>query len=311
MEIPTVASRETARARPLVRKRVWQQNLAGFLFLAPALTIYLVFVAFPLVQSFRLSVTSWDGVNPVREYVGLDNYVRALSVDPVFRMALSHNLIWITIGSVLPISIGLLISLLIFDGIVASKLFRTVLFMPYVLSTMIIGIIFGLVYNPMYGILNQTLRLIGLGVLAQPWLGQSSTALGSLLAVSAWHTFGFNMTILLAGLQNIDLELYDAAKIDGANAFQRFVHVTIPQLNHVLTLLFSLALIGGFRVFNLVFVMTEGGPGFHTEVLASYIFKRSFRQSYVGYGCAVSLLLTAMILIVSVVFLRIRESREG
>jgi len=307
METPTAASRGMVRARPLVGRRVWQQNLAGFLFLAPALIIYLVIVVFPLLQSFRISLTSWDGVNPVKEYVGLDNYMRAVSVDPVFRVALSHNLIWMTIGSVLPISIGLMMALIIFDGLVASKFFRTIFFMPYVLSGMVIGIIFGLVYNPMYGILNQTLRFIGLGALAQPWLGQSSTALGSLMAVSVWGSFGFMMTILLAGLQNVDFDLYDAAKIDGANVFQRFVHVTIPQLNHVLTLLFSLALIGGFKVFNLVYVMTQGGPGYHTEVLARYIVKQSFQQSYVGYGCALSLLLTVMILIVSVIFIRIRE----
>ena len=295
-----------ARTRRRIN-RAWRQNALGFAFLLPALAVYLVFTAYPLFQSLRLSLTSWDGVNAVKEFVGLDNYVRALSLDETFRNALYHNLLWITIGSVLPITIGLITALLIYDGVVLSIVFRTVLFMPYVLSSMVIGIIFGLILNPSFGVLNQGLKAVGLSVLAQPWLGQSSTALLSLMMVATWHNFGFNMTLLLAGLQNTDPLLHDAAKIDGANVFQRLWHVTIPQLNHVITLAFSLALIGGFKVFDLVYVMTEGGPGFHTEVLASYIVKQSFRQSYVGYGCALAIMLTCMILIVSVVFIRLRE----
>ena len=290
------------RWRPFLRR-----HLTALLFLAPALIFYVTFVAYPLVGSIRLSFTSWDGVNPVREWVGLQNYIRALSADDIMQQALLHNLIWIVLETIIPLSIGLLLATVLWDGARGRTAFRTIFFMPYVLATVIIAIIFGLIYNPLYGALNQFLRAIGLDMLAQGWLGQPNTALISLIMVAAWAGFGFNMTILLAGLQNVDMDLFDAAKIDGANAWQRFIYVTVPQLSHVITLLVSLSLIGGFKVFDLVYVMTAGGPGYHTEVVATYIFKQSFQQNFVGYGTALSIVLTVIILFVSVLFIRLRE----
>jgi raffinose/stachyose/melibiose transport system permease protein len=291
--------------RPFLRRQI-----TALLFLLPALVIYGLFVAYPFWGSIQLSFTNWDGVSPTRQWVGLENYVRALAADEIMQQALLHNLIWIVLETILPLALGLLLATILWDGAVGRTLFRTVLFMPYILATVIVAIIFGLIYNPLYGALNQFLRAIGLGMLAQGWLGQPNTALLSLIAVATWASYGFFMTVLLAGLQNIDMALHDAAKIDGANAWQRFINVTIPQLRHVITLLVSLSLIGGFKVFDLVYVMTSGGPGYHTEVVATYIFKQSFRQNFVGYGTSLSIILTVIILVVSIIFIWLRERGE-
>jgi ABC-type sugar transport system permease subunit len=178
-----------------------------------------------------------------------------------------------------------------------------------VLPSVAIGIIFGLIYNPIFGILNGFLRAVGLDALAGGWLGDPKTALPSLIMVEVWASFGFNATVLLAALQNIDQDVLDAAKIDGANVWQRFVNVLVPQLGHVITLLVSLALIGGFKVFDLVYIMTGGGPGYHTEVVATHIFQQSFARNQVGYGTSLSLILTAIILVASIIFIQFRERR--
>ena len=306
MSTPALAMLHT-RSRTRSWKNILVRHATALLFLLPALVLYSAFVINPFIASIRLSFTDWDGVNQVINWVGLDNYVRALSADTIMQQALFHNLVWIVLETALPLSIGMLLATFLWDGAVGRIVFRTVFFMPYVLATVIIAIIFGLVYNPMYGALNQFLRAIGLGVLAQGWLGQPNTALLSLIMVAVWAAFGFHMTILLAGLQNVDMNLHDAAKIDGANAWQRFIHVTIPQLSHVITLLVSLSLIGGFKVFDLIYVLTSGGPGYHTEVVATYIFKQSFQQNFVGYGTALSVVLTAIILFFSILFIRLRE----
>jgi ABC-type sugar transport system permease subunit len=286
-----------------------RQYVTAFLFLLPALSIYLVFALYPFFGSLHLSLTSWNGIDATKEWVGFRNYVTAFSGDPIMLQALWHNIIWIVAEVALPLILGLLLATILWDGGKGLTLFRTVFFLPYVLPTVVVGIIFGLIYNPIYGVLNQSLEMVGLGAWKQGWLAQPNTALLSLIAISVWATFGFSATVLLAGLQNIDFDLLDAAKIDGANVWQRFVNVLLPQLSHVITLLVSLALIGGFKVFDLVYVLTKGGPGYHTEVLATYIFKQSFAQSQVGYGAALSIILTAIILVVSVIFIRVRERR--
>jgi ABC-type sugar transport system permease subunit len=287
--------------------RALRQHRTAFFFLLPTLLIYGAFMVYPFFGSIQLSFTNWNGVDAVREWVGFDNYVLALTADPVMQQALWHNVIWILAVITVPLVLGLLVATLLWDGAKGQTLFRTTFFMPYVLPSVAIGIIFGLIYNPIFGALNGFLRAVGLGALAGGWLAEPNRALPSLIAVEVWASFGFNATVFLAALQNIDQDVLDAAKIDGANVWQRFVNVLVPQLGHVITLLVSLALIGGFKVFDLVYIMTGGGPGYHTEVVATHIFQQSFARNMVGYGTALSLILTAIILVASILFIRFRE----
>ncbi|MGH2616799.1 MAG: carbohydrate ABC transporter permease [Thermomicrobiales bacterium] len=292
-----------------ISARELRQHRTAFLFLLPTLLIYATFMVYPFFGSIQLSLTNWNGVDAVKEWVGLDNYVAALTADPVMQQALWHNVIWIVAVITIPLVLGLLVATILWDGAKGQTLFRTAFFMPYVLPSVAIGIIFGLIYNPIFGALNGFLRAIGLDALAGGWLAEPNRALPSLIAVEVWASFGFNATVLLAALQNIDQDVLDAAKIDGANVWQRFVNVLLPQLGHVITLLVSLALIGGFKVFDLVYIMTGGGPGYHTEVVATHIFQQSFARNLVGYGTALSLILTAIILVASILFIQFRERR--
>jgi ABC-type sugar transport system permease subunit len=297
-------------ARPKVGRlslqRFWWKVGIYYLFLLPALLLYALFMLYPFFNSIYLSMTEWDGAFPVKEFVGVNNYVR-LAQDRLVWLSLSHNLIWVIVGTVVPIAIGLFLAVLLWSKPWGMTLFRTVYFMPVVLASVIVGIIWHWIYNPVVGILNLGLEAIGLGSWTRGWLGDVHLALYAVLAAAIWAYIGFVFVILLAGLQNVDLELIDAAKIDGANAWRQFWHVTVPQLAHVLTLVTALSLIGGFSVFDIVFVMTGGGPANATELIATYTYQKAFAENEVGYAAALSLVMTAISLVATLIFIRIRE----
>ena len=299
-----------ARARGLVSvRRFGTRHGVRYLFLLPAVMFYCTFVIYPFLQSIRFSFVKWDGASEVKEFVGLDNYARLLR-DEMVGLTLSHNVQWVIIGTVVPIAIGLFLAVLMWGPTWGKAVLRTMYFMPAVLSSVIIGIIWSWIYNPIFGILNRGLEAIGLESLTRGWLGDIHTALYAVLVAAIWGRIGFCFVIFLAGLANVDLELLDAAKIDGANAWQRFWNVTVPQLSHVMTMIVAQSLIGGFNVFDIVFAMTAGGPANRTELIATYTFTRAFRQSEIGYGTALSMLMTIISLGASVAFLRIRERGE-
>jgi ABC-type sugar transport system permease subunit len=288
------------RAGPL------RTSLTGYLFVLPAFALYLLFVLYPFVVSIYYSLTDWDGAQPVKPFVGMGNYARLIG-DRLMWLSLWHNLVWIVFGTLTPVVIGLGLASLVWSGVRGRLFFRTVYFMPVVLATVVVGIIWSWIYHPMFGPINVALRAVGLGHIARGWLGDLNWALFALMLAALWAYFGFCFVILLAGLQNVDLEVHDAAKIDGANAWQRFIHVTIPQLRPVLTMLTAYTLIGGFNVFDIVFVLTKGGPANATEVIATYIYEMAFKQSQVGYGAALSMVMTVLSLIASYLFINTRE----
>lgn len=301
------------QANPNAVQRVGQHNenwlrkgLTGYLFVLPAFALYLLFVLYPFVVSVYYSLTDWDGAQPTKPFVGLSNYGRLLG-DRIMWLSLWHNLVWIVFGTLTPVVIGLGLATLVWSGVRGRLFFRTIYFMPVVLATVVVGIIWGWIYHPMFGPINVALRAVGLGSIARGWLGDLNWALFALLLAALWAYFGFCFVILLAGLQNVDMEVHDAAKIDGANAWQRFLNVIIPQLRPVLTMLTAYTLIGGFNVFDIVFVLTKGGPANATEVIATYIYEMAFKQSQVGYGAALSMVMTILSLIASYLFINARE----
>jgi multiple sugar transport system permease protein/raffinose/stachyose/melibiose transport system permease protein len=286
------------------------RNAAGILFVLPGLVLYAVFFLYPFFNSILLSFTDWDGVQPIRNFVGGANYLR-LSQDPMVWMSLSHNLIWVIVGTIAPVLIGLLLAVLFWSGSTKGQvIFRTAFFMPVVLSPVVVGIIWGWIYSPIFGILNRVLEAVGLGFIARGWLGDPTWALFAVLGTAVWSYFGFCFVILLAGLQNADLELYDAAKLDGASSWQQLLNVTIPQLQSVLSMVIVYTLIGGFNVFDIVFVMTGGGPANLTELIATYTYKKSFMENQVGYGASLTMVMTVLSLAASFVFLKLRERGE-
>lgn len=286
--------------------RHWRNNIIGYSFIFFPFLVYAIFVLYPVFGTLQLSFTNWDGFEPIRHFVGMANYVRMWK-DPFFLKSLYHNLIWILIGTSLPIAIGLPLAVILWSGVRGFRVFRIIYFMPLVLSSVVVGIIWGWIYNPVFGIVNGFLRMIGLNSFTRAWLGDPSIALLALIIAAAWHYYGFCVIIFLAGLQNIDISLVDAAKIDGANSSQRFLYVIIPQMRNVLTMITLYTLIGGFKVFDIVFVTTQGGPAGATELLATYLYKQAFQVNYVGYAAAIAIFLAFLVIVVSVFFIRLRE----
>jgi ABC-type sugar transport system permease subunit len=301
-----------APAKPLGKSslaRAIRKNAVGYAFVLPALLVYSFFVVYPFINSIYYSLTRWDGAQPVKEYVGLANYTRLLT-DSLMWQSLQHNLVWVILGTISPIVIGLLLGILLWSGVRGLVVFRTLYFLPVILSEVVIAIIWNWIYHPLFGALNIVLKSIGLGQLARGWLGDPDTALVALIIAAIWAYFGFAFVVIMAGLQNVNLELVEAAIVDGANAWQRTVHVIIPELRHVLTMITALTLIGGFNVFGIVFVMTQGGPGTATQVIATYTYRKAFQENQVGYGAALSMVMTIISLIVSYIFIRLRERGE-
>lgn len=276
------------------------------LFLAPAILLYLVFVLVPLVQSVWLSLHEWDGVNPVKTFVGLGNYAELMG-DRIFRTSVRNTLIWVGLGTAASLALSLGLALLAWGAGKGFAVFRTLYFMPQVLPTVVVGIVWGWIYHPSFGALNRILDAVGLDGLQRGWLGEPDIAVYAILAASVWASIGLSFVIFSAALNNVSAELLDAAKVDGANAVQRFRHVIVPQLSHAVTLVTSLLLIHNFQAFDMVWVMTRGGPQNSTQLIATYTYQNAFADNQVGYGAALSVVLTVICLIVTVVFVRLRE----
>jgi ABC-type sugar transport system permease subunit len=291
-------------------QRQWARYRAGILFVLPAFLLYALFMIYPFFQSIYLSFTSWNGVDAVKEWIGLGNY-RELIHDDHLRKALRNNLTWVIVGTIAPMAIGLLLAMLLWRQPRGFTLFRTVYFLPQVLSSVVIAIVWGWIYNPIFGLLNEALDSVGLESVSRGWLGDPSVALYAVLAAAVWAETGFVFVVFLAGLQNVSRDLIEAATIDGANAWQRFWDVTVPQLANVITVVGALMLIGGFNVFDIIFVMTAGGPNNATEVIGTYTYTEAFTQNRIGYAATLSLVMTVISLVVSFVFIRLRERGEG
>ena len=304
---PTGASRlaALARRRRPARGRPTSPLLVA-VFVLPSVLIYGLFMAYPFLGTVHLSLTSWDGFAPSMDFIGLDNYLVLLG-DPAFWSALRNNLIWAVVGTAAPIVIGLPLAIILWSGARFRLAFRAMYFLPVILPSVVIGIIWGWIYNPIFGPLNSLLEAVGLGDLARGWLGDPSTALLAVLVAAVWATFGMIVVFFLAGLQGIDTNLIDAARVDGANAWQRTRHVILPGIAPIFTFVLTITLVGAFSVFDIVYVMTRGGPGTATEVLAGYSYKMAFSRNFAGYGAAISMIIALLSLVLAVVFLRARE----
>ncbi len=309
-EIPYTKAKQniSAAEQPLAKRRRFKGK-EGWVFVLPALAIYALFVLLPLGRSVYISLTDWNGVRPVIHWVGLEHYTQ-LFHDPRFLNALKHNIIWVIVGTISPIVISLGLAMLLWPRTRGRTIFQAAFFMPQVLSTVAVALIWSRVYHPLFGVLNKLLVAIGQGSRATGWLGESNTALPAVLVAAIWAYFGFALTVIMAGLQSIDMTLIDAAKVDGANAWQRFIHVIIPELRPVLTMIIGYTLIGGFNVFDIVWVMTQGGPANATDVVSTRLYKEAFVEGHVAYGTAMAMMLTLISLIVSTIFITLRERKD-
>ena len=290
-----------------------RDSLGAYLYLLPALALYLVFFLYPFFRLVQLSLYEWNGISP-RVFVGLDNYLRMLD-DRLFWVAFRNNIAWTLAAMFVPVFIGLMLAiLLVRTPLHGRTLFRTVYFMPQVLSSVVVAIIWRWIYNPAFGALNTFLRTVGLEDWEQGWLGEPALAMPAIFIAWTWVYYGFTMVIFIAALQGIEETYFDAAKIDGASAWQQFWHVLLPFIRGPLATVVLISIITAFQVFDLVFILTRGGPANVTLVLPMYLYQQAFEFERIGYGAAISVVLGAVILGLSLIFLqrqRLLDESEG
>lgn len=275
----------------------------------PVFIIYSIFFIIPNVYSLFLGFTNWtlfDFYNI--QFNGIDNYKRLFGED-AFGLAIRNTLLFTIVTVILKVVLGILLALLANRKSIFQNFVRSVMFIPVMTSTIVVAIVFGAILNPTNGILNQILRFIGLGALAQEWLFDKRFAMLSVCLMEVWQWVGFGMLIFLAGLQGVPKDLLEASKIDGANPLQRFWSVTWPLLMPSLNIVLTFSLISGLKVFAQVYALTDGGPAGATQVLGTYLYK-SFADGYLGYSSAVGCVFTIVVVTITFMFLVIARKRE-
>ncbi|MCL5986452.1 MAG: sugar ABC transporter permease [Actinobacteria bacterium] len=294
---------------PLSNQKVWYSNarmqraIVSTSFLFIPLLIYGIFVLGTMVYSFILSFSNWDGVARTFKFIGFTNYIKLFN-DAQFYYALKNNFIWVIISLAVPMFLGLLLAVLVDRNVRGENIFKSIFYLPMTISFVVIAVIWSWVYEPNMGILNAFLRAVGLGFIAKAWLASKTTALYAIIIAASWQLTGYSMILFLAGLRNIHPEIIEAAKIDGASNWQSFWHVVYPMLRSVRTVVIGTTLINAFRVFDLVFAMTQGGPGSASNVLAMFMYQESFWKYRMAYGSAIAVIQFLIILIIMIIYLQ-------
>ena len=283
------------------------KNISVYLFLIVPLIIYIIIFVIPNVKVIVYSFYNWNGLDTNMEFVGLNNYLRLLK-DSIFWYAFINTFKYVFSLVIVQNSIGLLIAILIYKKSKTNILFRTLIFLPAMFSSVAVGLIWNYIYDSNIGLLNYILEVLGLESFQKFWLMDSSIAIFTVVSVHIWIGVGYATILFIAGLHNIPIAIYDSAKVDGVNMFQNFVHITIPLLKRTIVLVIIITLIGGFVSFDFVYVMTKGGPDHSSEVLATYLYKQGFEFLNVGYSSAIAIVLVLFVLIFSVIQLKaVRE----
>ncbi len=284
------------------KNRITKQERAALFFLLPSFIILILFVFWPILDSFILSFHSWSLMESVHPFNGLDNYA-ALFKDERFWNSV-YNTVYFTLISVpLCIVISLGLALLVNEPLQGTSFFKAVFFLPVITSFAIISIIWGFLMDPDIGLLSHYANLMGFH--STGWLRSPLWAMPAIIVVAVWKNIGFNMVIYLAGLQAIPVSLYEAAVLDGANTFKRFWYVTLPMLRHTTLFVIIITVIASFQVFDQVYVMTRGGPLFKTETIVYYIYHHGFELLDMGYASAASWLLFLVVFVITLFQLRV------
>ena len=285
-----------------------EPRAVGYLYIAPALLVFGAFLLWPIIRAVWLSFYEWDGLG-LGTFVGIDNY-REVLTDPELLAPFGHALVLVVFFSLLPVTVGMaLAAMMSRTALRGLGFFRTMLFLPQVVAMVVVGIAWQTLYQP-EGFVNDLLRAVGLDGFTRAWLGEPSWALVAVGFVGTWFTSGLWLVLFLAGLAKVPRELYEAARLDGAGPVQEFFAVSLPALRGELAVALTLTIIAALRTFDLVYVMTSGGPGGRTRVPAYEVYDRVFVKSEVGTGMTVAVLLTAVILLVTVAINRLAEGAD-
>lgn len=298
----------------LQKRRKSSLNGGYAIFLVPGILIFLLLVVAPFIINIYVSFTKWSGVGEPT-WVGLANYTKAFS-DKNFWASFTNNL-WLILGMTIPpTAIGLGLAVVLYEyigkrfGSLTASIFRAGFYLPQIIPVVVTAVVWKWILQPDWGVLNNTLNSFGLGAFANNWLGNPNTALGSIIVMLIWIQIGYPLVIFMAGLQRIDPELYEAAEIDGATWRQKFLHITTPLLRPELYVVILTTTIHALKTFGPIYTMTRGGPGSSTIVASYFAYKNFFETSNVGYGAAIATLLTVIIVVISIVYIRIQATQE-
>lgn len=290
-------------------KKLWLPGM----FLLPATFFLVVFMAYPMIDAILLSLKRWDGLTPAT-WVGLRNY-RLLLEDQVFWRALRNTVFFAISTVVLQTTLPLLVANLINSGIRGGAIFRMIFFLPAIISLTITGLLWSMILEPNFGVFNEMLRDLGLKQWTRLWLADRQLVLPSIIVVSVWQSLGFYLVIFFAALQSVPEDLYEAASIDGANAWYRFRHVTVPMLRGTIIVVVVLNTINGIKAFDQVWVMTAGGPNHASETLGTYLYRTAFgamgsSNPQLGYATAIAIVILAASFIFSVIQIKVGQIGE-
>ncbi len=297
-----VTTRVTSSSRRAFRWRRW----APYLFSAPALIVHVSVILVPSLVTFGLSLFQWDGLSTPR-YIGLGNFQHMFTDDRIFRVAFGNTVKWTLLFLTIPVAMGLISALLISAVRAGQMFYRTVFYLPATLASIVVGRLWQWIYHPFSG-LNSLLQQIGLGALALNWLSNPAIALYAVAFADNWRWWGFLSVTFLAALSQIDPTLHESAALDGANTWQRFWFITLPLLRPTLIFVWLTTTLSSFQVFDMIFVITRGGPGNSSQSLATWIYFQFINSFNAGYASSIATMTTLMLsaVIAAYVYLRIK-----
>lgn len=287
------------------RSRIsWEEARAGYLFLLPNIIGFLLFSAMPVLATLIISTLNWDLIRPPT-FAGIDNYVTLLTNDAIFRQVMGNTVYFV--AGVVPLSIvlSLLLALAMNSGLRGISIFRAIFFIPVITSSVAVAMLWRWLYNTDYGLINTGLAAIGLPYI--PWLSSTEWAMPAVIIMAVWKNLGYNMVIYLAGLQGIPATLYEAAALDGAGAWARFRDITLPMLGPTTFFILVISIINSFQVFDLAFILTQGGPGIATNTIVMYIYNQGFQYFQMGYAAAIAWILFIAIFVITLVQMRLQR----
>ncbi len=277
-----------------------RKKILPYMFMLPAILLILFIYLIPFVYSIVISLTDWNGISKNMNFIGIKNYIDIVK-EKSLQQVLRNNVVYFIEIVIIQNVLAMLIAVLLNGKFKSKNFFRATLFMPTVVCTVAVGFIWNLMFDPVSGPIPGLIQFLNIpGLKDIIWLGNPRTALHTIVLVNTWQWTGWSMVIYIAGLQSIDEGLYEASSIDGANSWKKFFHITLPLLAPSITINIVTASIGAFKIFDLPFVMTKGGPGRASESLAMAIYNNSFSLNKMGYGTAISLVLFSIILTISI-----------
>lgn len=285
-------------------KKMLSNNFMVLLFVLPGFLIFACIFVYPILYTLNLSLTSWKGIGP-KEYVGLENYIQLFVQDSVFRKAVSNTLIILVVAVIGQLIPALFFAVLLSGFKKKTRFYRIAFFIPVLLSTTAIALMWQEIYDVNYGLLNELLRILGLEQWSHDWLTEKGTCLIATIIPVVWQWIGYHMIIMYAGLKAIPEQYVEAAKLDGASGFQVTFKIIIPMLRDILKVCLVLAVVGSIKIFDNIYIMTSGGPYNQTTTIAIHMYKESFLKFNYGYGSAIAVMLCVICIAVYLVINRL------